>query len=330
MSDFEPLRVLVVTNMYPTAARPYFGIFVRRQVDALRRAGIDVELEVVAADRGELDYLGGRSRVAARVHRFRPHLIHCHYGYTPLAAAFAGRPYVLTLCGDDLNGQSNGRGGITLKSRAGTLVTQLFAVSARRVIVKSEEMRRRLWRRSRAKSELLPNGVNTTLFSPGSQREARERLGISAEAWVILFVNSIRQATKRLDLALATRDELARRGVPVHLLVAESVPADTMPWYYRAADVLLMTSDREGAPNCVKEALACGVPVVAVPVGDIPELITRPGMGRVVMRDPGALADGVLAIGRAGHGRANLLPPELSEERVAERLIGIYRQAVQR
>jgi glycosyltransferase involved in cell wall biosynthesis len=330
MTDSPPLRVLVVTNMYPAAARPYFGIFVRRQVEALRRAGVDVELEVVAADRGELDYLGGRRRVAARVRLFRPHLIHCHYGYTPLAAAFAGRPYVVTLCGDDLNGQSNGRGGVTLKSRAGTLVTQLFASSARRVIVKSEAMRRRLWRRSRAKSELLPNGVNTTLFSPGSQREARERLGIPAEARVVLFVNSIQQATKRLDLALAARDELSRRGAPAHLLIAESVPADAMPWHYRAADVLLMTSDREGAPNCVKEALACGVPVVAVPVGDIPELITRPGMGRIVLQDPGALADGILAVGRAGDDRASLLPPELSEERVAERLIDIYQRAVRR
>jgi len=322
------MRVLVVTNMYPTAARPYFGIFVERQVDALRRAGLDVEVEVVAADRGEGDYFVGRTRVSAAVRRHRPALVHCHYGYTPLAAAGAGAPYLVTLCGDDINGQSDGRGGITPKSRAGVLVSQLMAAGARRVIVKSEEMRARLWPMSRGKSELLPNGVDTTLFSPGSRREARARLGLPADGLVLGFVNSIRQATKRLDLAQAVQAELGRRGVAPHLLVAESVAAAEMPWYYRASDCLLMTSDREGAPNCVKESLACGTPVVGVPVGDLPELIRRPAMGRVVARDVAALADAVMALESGDDRRESLLPSEYTDDAVAARLIGIYRRAL--
>ena len=322
------MRILVVTNMYPTASRPYFGIFVERQVDALRRAGVDVEVEVVAAERGEADYFLGRGRVATAVRRLRPTLLHCHYGYTPLAAAFTGAPYVLTLCGDDINGQSDGRGGLTPKSRAGVLVSQVMAAGARRVIVKSEDMRRRLWSRARRKSDLLPNGVDTTLFATGSQAEARARLGIPAGGLVLGFVNSIRQPTKRLDIARAVQAELGRRGVAAQLLVAESVPAAEMPWHYRAADCLLMTSDREGAPNCVKESLACGTPVVGVPVGDLPELIRTPEMGRVTSRDVGALADAVLSLGSHGDRRESLLPPEYTDDAVAGRLVEIYRRAL--
>ena len=326
--DSPGLRVLVVTNMYPSAARPYFGIFVERQVSALRRAGVDVEVEVVAADRGEGDYFLGRGRVAAAARRFHATLLHCHYGYTPLAAALTGTPYVLTLCGDDINGQSDGRGGVTPKSRAGVLVSQVMAAAARRVIVKSEAMRGRLWPGARRKSELLPNGVDTTLFSPGSRIDARRRLGLPEEGLVVAFVNSIRQPTKRLDLARAVHAELLRSGTGAHLLVAESVAATEMPWYYRAADCLLMTSDREGAPNCVREALACGTPVVGVPVGDLPELIRTPAMGRVVARDPAVLADAVRAVGAGTDRRASLLPPEHSDDAVAARLIAIYRRAL--
>ncbi len=328
MTSAAELRILIVTNMYPAPGRPYFGVFVERQVEAARRRGIDVRVEVVAGDRGKADYLLARRRVRGAIRAFRPQLIHCHYGYTPLAAAFLGTPYIVTLCGDDLNGQSDGRGGITPKSRAGILVSQTFAATSRLVIVKSEQMRRRLWSRSRRKAELLPNGVDTDLFSPGSMAAARRRLGVPQDALVLGFVNSVRQRTKRLDLAEQVRAELNRRGVDALLLVAESVPAGEMPWHYRAADCLLLTSDSEGGPNAVKESLACGTPVVGVPVGDLPELITAPAMGRVTSRDPRALADAVQSLGRAADLRPRLLPPELDADAIAARLIDLYQQAI--
>ncbi len=314
--------------MYPTPERPYFGIFVARQVEALRRLGVDVSVEPVAGGRGEQDYFLARPRIRRAVRQFQPDIVHCHYGYTALAAPSSDVPVVLTLCGDDLNGASNGRGGVTLKSRAGVLVTQLGARGAARVIVKSDAMRRRLWPAARRKSALLPNGVSTELFRPGSRAAARARLGVADDALVLGFVNSIGQPTKRLDLAQATCDVLVARGVSARLLVAERVAPAEMVWHYRAADCLLMTSEREGAPNCVKEALACGVPVVGVPVGDLPELLTRPEMGRIVPPDPERLADAVMALDPRPDVPASLLPAHLTDESVAERLIALYRDVL--
>ncbi len=325
------LRVLVATNMYPSPDRPYFGIFVARQVEAIGALGIDTRVETIAAGRGEADYFLGRARIRRAVREFRPDVIHCHYGYTPLAVAGVGVPYIVTLCGDDLNGESNGHGGITFKSRAGVEVTQMMSAGARRVLVQSEAMRRRLRPRARSRAEVLPNGVDAEAFAPGSRLAARAYLGVPAEPLVIGFVHSIRQPTKRLDIALAVRHELERRGVPTQLLVAESVPAAEMPWYYRASDCLLMTSDREGAPNCVKEALACGVPVVGRPVGDLPELIRDAAMGRVVpSRDPVRLADAILALGRGPDVRTPMLPAAFRAENIAARLVAIYESIADR
>ncbi|MGE5092885.1 MAG: glycosyltransferase [Bacillota bacterium] len=323
-----PLRVLTVTNMYPSAARPYFGIFVKRQVEAAREAGVEMAVEVIAADRGEADYFLARGRIARAIREFQPDLLHCHYGYTPLAAAFTGVPYLLTLCGDDLNGQADGHGGLTMKSTAGIFVSQVFAAAARHVIVKSEAMRRDLWPVSRAKTDVLPNGVDTRIFLPGSRAEARARLGLPATGLVIGFVNSVGQATKRLDVAEAVRDELTDRRVAARLLVAESVPADEMPWHYRASDCLLVTSDSEGAPNVVKEALACGVPVVSVPVGDVAEVLEGPAMGAIAPRDPHALADAIEALAPGGDVRPSLLPERFTSEAMVRRLLAIYRHCI--
>ncbi|MEO7993586.1 MAG: glycosyltransferase [bacterium] len=324
------LRVLFVSNMYPNETNPRSGIFVARQAESLVEAGVEVVTEPIAGVRGERDYLESRRRIRRLLGTFRPDIIHAHYGYTQVAVAGQSVGYVVTLYGDDLNGESRGDGGITLKSRIGIAVTQSFGLLARRILVQSRAMQARLWKGLRARSEVLGSGVDETVFSPAPRREARQRLGLADGRIVLAFVNSGGQPTKRLDLAMATQDELIRQGHDAQLLVAEKVPASEMRWYYQAADVLLMTSDFEGSPNCVKEALACGVPVVSVAVGDVPQVVTKPEQGSIVDRDPAALAQGVQRILRLRPDRRHsLLPHALRASTVAQRLIAIYSAARQ-
>jgi glycosyltransferase involved in cell wall biosynthesis len=107
------------------------------------------------------------------------------------------------------------------------------------------------------------------------------------------------------------------------------VPVEEIPWYYRAADVLLMTSDLEGSPNCVKEALSCGTPVVSVAVGDVPDLLTEAARGIIVERSPQALANGVETVAAGVPAqRHSLLPLPLRSSTVAERLINLYREVI--
>lgn len=99
-----------------------------------------------------------------------------------------------------------------------------------------------------------------------------------------------------------------------------------------AANALLMTSKTEGSPQVVKEAMACGCPIVSVDVGDVQERVSGvAGCYVVASREPTAIADALrqaLAFDGKTNGREKILEMGLSNEQVAERLIEIYEQVV--
>ena len=71
------------------------------------------------------------------------------------------------------------------------------------------------------------------------------------------------------------------------------VSADEVPFYLQASDCLLVTSDSEGSPCIVKEALACGLPIVSVDVGDVAQMTKGVSQCWVVDREVEVLADRV-------------------------------------
>ena len=103
-----------------------------------------------------------------------------------------------------------------------------------------------------------------------------------------------------------------------------------MTWYMSACDALLLTSHSEGSPNVVKEALACGLPVVSTDVGDVRRRLDGVEGCRVCPDDaPRALAVALLPLLEAPRrvdARAALA--ELDEAALARETISIYRRAL--
>ncbi len=252
------MHALIVTNMYPTSARPALGSFVRDQVEALRRTGGDeVEIEVFPfSPGGALAYPRAAARLARAHGRQRFDIVHAHFGLTqwPALAARA-RARVVTLHGTDLAHPRSRP--ITL---AGLRLADLVATV-------SEPLARQVpaWAGA-GRVAVLPCGVDLQRFRPIPRTEARSTLGLDPAGPYLLFPADPRRPEKRHDLAVAAAGE-----VPL-LALGDVAPAD-VPLWVNAANAVVMPSDREGFGLAVLEALACNVPVLATPVGIAPEVL---------------------------------------------------------
>jgi glycosyltransferase involved in cell wall biosynthesis len=92
------------------------------------------------------------------------------------------------------------------------------------------------------------------------------------------------------------RAQAQHEGLAERVFFAGSIDHDLMPLLLSAADVMVLPTANEGLANAWVEALACGTPVVTCDVGGARELIASDIAGRLVARDPGAVAAGVKAI----------------------------------
>src|SRR5262249_9314491 len=107
------------------------------------------------------------------------------------------------------------------------------------------------------------------------------------------------------------------------------VAPNVIPAMMNASDCLLLTSDSEGSPVVVQEALACNLPVVSVDVGDVRERLRGIWPSQIVDRNPeeiGKAIAEVLKSGQRSNGRSTVR--DISCAAVAERTIAVYRQAL--
>jgi len=172
---------------------------------------------------------------------------------------------------------------------------------------------------------------------------------------------------KGFDVFVEACGELARRGVPfeaaivgpdgehgdeVRARIAElglqdrvalpgSMDQSALCDAYRNADAVcqpcrLLDQDRDGIPNVLVEAMACGAPVVSTPISGIPELVTDDVNGLLVpQEDPVALADALQRLReepelgeRLGAAGARTVRERFDGDELAVRLVSLFEEAV--
>jgi len=309
------MRVLVATNMYPTAREPWFGSFVAEQVDALREAGVDLDVLSFDGRRSRAAYAGATRDIRARVKASSYDLVHAHYGLTGAAALAQWRaPVVTTFWGSDL--------GYIRWQRA---ISFAVARMATPVFV----TRRGAAQLGLPTAAVVPPSVDTSRFAPRERDAARARLGWEPDGIVVLLPGGSMNPVKGAELFARVVARVSESRPEVRPAYLEGFTRDEVVDVMNATDVVLMCSVSEGSPVAVKEALACCTPVVSTDVGDVAETIVGlPGCA-VAERDEAQLASAVVAALSVGRRSAELRirAQRYRPAATAERLLEVYQEA---
>jgi glycosyltransferase involved in cell wall biosynthesis len=304
------MRILTVTNMYPTCSEPWFGSFVKDHVEALRRLGLSVDVLSFDGRRAWRVYGAAAREVRKRVSRGNFDVIHAHYGLAG-AVALCQRsvPVVTTFHGSD-------SAEVAWQRRISWFVarhsTPIFVVadSARRLGLPD--------------APVLPTGVDTALFQPRNRADARTALDWGQDQTYVLLPGARSIPVKGADL-FDRVIEIVRRSLPnVRGVSLEGYSREACVNVMNAVDVVLLTSDSEGSPVAVKEALACMTPVVSVPVGDVPTVLRGVPGCAIVPREPRLLAEALLAVRRIRDPAMRVRALEFSHDRIAAQTLEIY------
>jgi glycosyltransferase involved in cell wall biosynthesis len=304
--------------------------FVDRLAAALRAEGVHVETMLVRTLFRPWVFFPQLLQIVGTARRGRLDILHAQYGtytglITGLAAALSRRTSIVTFRGSDLNPVPSEH---PIKLRIQHLFSQLDALLADAVVCVSGHLASRLWWAKR-RLAIIPSSTDLDRFRPLDQAECRRRLGWSDDRPVCVFFCGNNAAVKRADLANAVRSLVDERAAGVRVEIVPMITIDDVPTYLNAADCLLFLSDYEGSPNLIRDACACGLPIVTVDAGDVRSVLEGVDWCRVVERNKAAIADAVIDVAKRrvrSNGRATAM--RYANQATAHRMIAFYTSIV--
>lgn len=309
------MKVLVVTNMYPTPDRPHFGIFVQEQVNSLRRLGVEVDVLFLNGKASKLNYLKGFARLWKRLREEEYDLIHAHYIFAGLISRAQRRlPVVLTHHGPEVF--------MTWQAHVCRLFTRWFES----VIVVSQEMKEKLGVEG---AYVIPCGIDTASFRPAAAPDLRADLRLPRDKKLVLWAGEHQRPEKRYEIVVQAMQMLKQRLPDVELVLLSGRDHSLVPNYMNACDVLVLTSDAEGSPMVIKEAMACNLPVVSTRVGDVAEVIGSTEGCYICSQEPADVAEKLeSALNRGGRTDGRRAIADLDLDAISRRIIDVYRDTL--
>lgn len=314
------MRVLIVCS-YKSQLQEGCVPFIREQVGALREQGCECEYYHIKG-KGMMGYLRTIPGLRRKIREWKPDVMHAHYGLSCLVANLATRrvPVVSTYHGSDINVKSVRRFS---KMAMWLSAWNVFVSKRNMALVGAIEGK---------KASLVPCGISLSEDQLQMREEARKALGWKADEKKVLFAGAFDNDVKDPELAKQAMKELKNEGVNAELIELKGYNRQQVNTLMCAVSCLLMTSKTEGSPQVIKEAMACGCPIVSVEVGDVTERTEGvEGCYVVPSREPKDIAEALvkaLTFEGKTNGREKILEYGLTNEQVALKIVDIYNRIV--
>lgn len=301
------MKILIVASFNKGGFAP----FIVEQAEALKALGSEVVFFGLQG-KGIKGYLGNLSALKRKIKDTRPDVIHAHYGLSGLLANLQRRvPVVVTYHGSDINDPQVFR----YSKKAMRLAAWNVFVSRKTLEIA----------RPKKRYTLLPCGIDFSNTQLTEREDARRRMRLDSHKSYVLFSGAFDNKVKNAPLA---KEVVALSGEAVELIELNGYAREEVTLLMCAADAFLMTSFTEGSPQVIKEALACGCPIVSVDVGDVKERTSGiEGCFVAETRQPEELASllqKAIAFEVKTKGRDKLLADGLDNRLVAQKLTNIY------
>ena len=312
------MKVLVVCSQRSYSPHTdYMAPFVYEQMNAIQALG--VECRAILVDKGRNGYSRALKEIKKAIREFSPDIVHAHYGLCGLIANLQRIvPVVTTYHGTDLHDKRLRR------------VSQLSVVLSKRNIVVSKALSDNLLKQKSIR--VIPCGVNADLLIPLEKDSARMELGWDVSKKYILFSKEFYNPAKNYPLAKAAVDEYNSKysnGSDAELLEFIGYTREQVLLLYNAVDCVLMTSDHEGSPQFIKEAMACNCPVVSVDVGDVKHVIAGTEGCYIAERNPDDIARKIdLAIKQGKTSGRERVLQEFDSRVVARKVVNVYNEVI--
>ncbi len=282
--------------------------FIWEQAEALRVAGVGVDLFTIKG-RGLKGYLKQLPLLKEKIKESNPDVVHAHYGLSGLLANLQRMvPVVTTYHGSDINDAK----------------VRLFSKMAIRLSAYNLFVSKRLIDIAKPKNSysLLPCGINIAEFTYIEKEIARLKMGLLPEKRYVLFAGSFDNWVKNAPVA----KEAVALLPDVEMLELKGYSRKQVTALLYAVDAFLMTSFSEGSPQVIKEAMACGCPIVSVDVGDVPDVMGGTNGCYIAECNPNDIAEKLresMSFSRTD-GRDRVIQLGLDNKTVAGKLVNIY------
>lgn len=303
------IRVLFVCS-YKKKLPHNMAPFIWEQAEALSAKGIDISVYFVKG-KGIKGYLKSFPDLINVLDNIHPDIIHAHYGLCGLLSNLQRKvPVVTTYHGSDIN-----------DPKVRWLSKIAILLSKENIFVSQRQLKLVNPRKHYA---VIPCGINLEDYPKIDKKIARMEMRLDLEKKYVLFAGAFDNPVKNYPLAKAAMDMIP----DAKLLELKGYSREQVALLMNAVDCFLMTSHTEGSPQVIKEAMACGCPIVCVDVGDVSILINGLEGCYIVERKPNYIAlkiQAAFAYNIRTRGRERIVELGLRNEGVAKKLIFIYR-----